>query len=52
MIRRLTLTLGLFLLLICLTAISPAAHAQGGPDIFVTPIPNVPFSAEFKWSAL
>ncbi len=45
MIQRLTLTLGLFLLLVCLAAIPPAAHAQGGPDIFVTPIPNVPFSA-------
>lgn len=40
---RLSLTLGLLLLFPAFAA--RASYAQRGPDIFVTPIPNVPFSA-------
>lgn len=47
---RLSLTPGLYLLLLSffVAAPAPAADAQLGPDIFVTPIPNVPFSAMIR----
>ncbi len=45
MSSRLSLTLGLCLLFLTFAATVPAAHAQRGPDIFVTPIPNAPFTA-------
>lgn len=44
MSSRLSLTLGLYLLFTIAVAV-PAAQAQSGPDIFVTPIPNAPFTA-------
>lgn len=44
MTRRLSLTIGLYLLPFPLALTSLVAQAQSGPDIFVTPIPNVPFS--------
>lgn len=45
MSSRLSLTLGLYLLFLTFAATIPAAQAQRGPDIFVTPIPNAPFTA-------
>lgn len=44
MSSRLSLTLGLCLFF-TFAATVPAAQAQRGPDIFVTPIPNAPFTA-------
>ncbi len=41
----LSLTLGWYLLFLVVAATTPAAQAQQGPDIFVTPIPNAPFTA-------
>ncbi len=44
---RFSLTLGLYLLLLSFVN-TPDARAQSGPDIFVTPIPNAPFTGEIQ----
>ena len=43
--RRSSLLVGSLLFLLALAVLVPFACAQDGPDIFVTPVPNAPFSA-------
>jgi hypothetical protein len=45
---RFSLTLGLYLLFLTFVSSPPEARAQTGPDIFVTPIPNSPFTGEIE----
>lgn len=48
MLWRFSLTSFSWWVLLAVATAAPGALAQAGPDVFVTPIPNAPFSGEIK----